>query len=366
MKKTLYRLVLVTLITLVNANLSFANVEVRLSDDPDKTEYKFIYDEKPLQDSFIIENVSDEPVEVLIYGVDSLSSKTGTLGYKTYDQRQKNIGKWLTVDPHVQALAPHEKKTIFFTINPEERAQAGTYLGGISIETLVAQKDVNKTTPIASISVKVSIRTVHKIIASIPGTVINKYKETFFKYKENPNNIEVTYGILNEGNSLLTVDGEINAYNNGTLIKSFAVTKTQINSQESTNNTYYFTKPYYGNVVITSKFQIFAYNAVEDNYSLLDEKTHQINLTIIPWDSIKLVSGILVLLIALLIIAISIHKIRHDAFIKSCEKYTVKTNDTVESVAENFKMDWKLLVKINKLKAPYSLTVDKQILIKKP
>ena len=45
------------------------------------------------------------------------------------------------------------------------------------------------------------------------------------------------------------------------------------------------------------------------------------------------------------------------------QKYTVVSGDTIQSIADSVGMEWKKLAKVNKLKAPYILTINQIVLI---
>ena len=47
--------------------------------------------------------------------------------------------------------------------------------------------------------------------------------------------------------------------------------------------------------------------------------------------------------------------------LQSTGKYTVKTGDTLYSIASALKIEWQELARINNLKAPYSLTVGQEL-----
>lgn len=47
--------------------------------------------------------------------------------------------------------------------------------------------------------------------------------------------------------------------------------------------------------------------------------------------------------------------------LKSTSKYTVKTGDTLYSIADALNLDWKELAALNELKSPYSLEVGQEL-----
>lgn len=85
------------------------------------------------------------------------------------------------------------------------------------------------------------------------------------------------------------------------------------------------------------------------------EETYKLNFYITPWDVIS--KALIVLAIVLVIAVIAIYAIKKKKMVYNVKTkaYTVKSGDSISSIAEKCDCDWKMLAKINNLKPPYHL-----------
>ncbi len=89
------------------------------------------------------------------------------------------------------------------------------------------------------------------------------------------------------------------------------------------------------------------------------ELTKEIRAVALPWYFPVILGRIILLIILLLVWKV----IRARQEKKKLKEYRVEIGETIESVAQKFGMNWKKLVKINKIKPPYSLKEGQKIFI---
>jgi LysM repeat protein len=85
----------------------------------------------------------------------------------------------------------------------------------------------------------------------------------------------------------------------------------------------------------------------------------EITFWIIPKNLIINISIVLILILVL----ISVYFIRKKILIKSLSKYTIKKGETLNSIAKIYKIDWKLLAKINNINPPFEVKAGQIIFI---
>jgi hypothetical protein len=344
------------------------------------------------QASVVIENLSDGPITLRLYGADGTLSNQGTFALTTLSTTQQHIGKWVNFKEPTLKLEARQHKEIGFTVTVPTSATPGIYSGGIAAESGGAQtvtaQAANATAQSGAISI--SSRIVVKIFVSVPGKKINNYEWTGFSYEspanggngngngktplENksaapppPNGKPGTFKLhyKNTGNTVIVVDQEIGI--SGFPMQSDTIkmpSATLLQGSEIEIPAKWENEPFFGFYTAKASATFSEYDIVSNTKKDSRTETREISVYVplkantTPGKIVLALLGLLLLVIIILAVTI----IRKYLLKRRCSPYVVQTGDTITSIAEMCKINWKRLAKLNKLKAPYTIKAGQKIL----
>lgn len=344
---------------LASANIAnAANFHISFPNNLGTDVLKYTYDGKAITDEISIQNNDTSPLIVTLYATDSLRTVEGGTGFKSQNQKQKNVGKWIQFLNTETKIEGKQNAKIEFTIDPQANIQQpGTYIGGIAIQS----KSNNTNSPSkGGTAVKVLTRNIQKILITIPGEVTNRYKAIDLAASSKLSFVDFNYGLANTGNSLIKINGQLDVYHEKDLIKTFPINSIAINPEDQSLLSNRIAAPSFGNIQAKLNLKIEYYNAIEDKYYPLGEINQETNTYFIPW---FLIIGLIACVLFIIAIVIG-RKIALKNYLKSCEQYKTVDGDTLTNLEQKYGMNWKKIAHINKIKAPYALTPGQIIYIK--
>ncbi|MBD3270700.1 DUF916 domain-containing protein, partial [Candidatus Peregrinibacteria bacterium] len=351
------------------STLASKNVIMSLKNPDPYTENRSWYQfEEPAggiaTDTIVLNNTSDKEVEVKLYAADATNNDAGSFIIKSAQEEQYGIGKWTKIEQNQINLEPNESKEIDFLISIPDEIAPGQYFGGIIKEELNGECTKNPADCKQQIHVKT--RTGNRIYLTIPGEVIEDVKVTDFDHQiSDKNQVRFKFKIENHGNMAYVPNVNITIYDlNGNIIETInkeigkSLPDSSINPTVDWNHQGRFgsfnakIKVYFeeinqgrmGNLKGSAKFEEFS-----------------LNIILLPWIWINSTLLIFAILIGYLFYQrIKIHRLSLNS-----DFYTVEENETLEEIAEKNKIAWKILAKINHIKAPYSVKKGEKIKIPK-
>ncbi len=334
--------------------------------DLQKNSYNFTYNEGgQLSDHFTVINLSEsDPLSVDFTGVDAINNDAGFLNFKNNSAEQLFLGKWIHFNPQSITLKPGEKKQIDFTVTPPPDALPGVYIGGISIQGADMEPIDSTSQPTQAFRATVKTRFVKKVYLQIPGTVVSQGDVKDFQFSTNNNGLYFTFDIVNSGNSLLQAKGAITVTggpSNINLSIPVKINSIQGGTSSPTRIAWPNSKNVWGNYQAVLDLDLQQYDPFKEE--LLDLKSVNLStsIQIIPWNYIGMIAGSILLIILIVTFIV----VRKKLYLKNCEPYTVRAGDTIKTVATRHQMSWQKLAKINKLSAPFELTPNTSILVRK-
>lgn len=334
--------------------------------DLQKNSYNFTYAENSqLSDQFTVINLSEsDPLSVDFTGVDAVNNDLGFLGFKNNSAEQLFLGKWIHFNPQSITLKPGEKKQIDFTVTPPPDALPGVYIGGISIQGADMEPIDSTSQPTQAFSATVKTRFVKKVYLQMPGTVVSQGDVKDFQFSTNNNGLYFSFDIVNSGNSLLQAKGTITVTggpSNINLSIPVKINSIQGGTSSPTRIAWPNSKNVWGNYQAVLDLDLQQYDPFKEE--LLDLKSVNLStsIQIIPWNYIGMIAGSILLIILIVTFIV----VRKKLYLKNCEPYTVRAGDTIKTVATRHQMSWQKLAKINKLSAPFELTPNTSILVRK-
>lgn len=301
-----------------------------------------------------IKNLSPKETLVEVYPVDASQSQSGTFALTTKSSEQKSIGKWTSIKKPSVTIGAYQKKDVNFTLKIPEKTSPGTYVGGIAAEVKSSVKESGG-------QVSTSARLVSKVFVKVPGEIKHDYSWTNFSHETNNAEDSFLIGIENTGNSLVTVEPKIE-------ISGFPLAQNQELSQseiallqgdQGKLSIPWEKAPNWGILTAKATLTVGQYDFLDRRSVNKTKISKEIKVFLAPW-------WFILPFLATLILGTSITiwlKIRIIKLRKLSKPYTVKDGETLSKIAAENKIKWKLLAKINRIEAPYSINSGQTILL---
>ncbi len=320
-------------------------------------------------------NNTAETKSMVVYATDSVVASGGNFACAQKADGNKNVGNWIKLAKDEVMLASMSNEVIPFAINIPATADVGEHSGCIVIQEKSPSADVK-----AGISgVSLSFRTGIRVSLTVPGDLKKELKIKDFSVKKNENSsvggYVLTPTIQNLGNTAVDADTKVSPrYFFGRALRdasgkilTFGGASPVLRGQDASRN-YELTRDHlfwggWYRVGLTVD-----YNAdpnVDENSSQDVVLTHLAGptLTIFAFPQpVALIIEIVVLLIILLLLYLFIIKWKRKNWIKNnWIEHKVKSGDSVEHLVEHYHVAWKLFVKTNHLRPPYTLKVGEVV-----
>lgn len=154
-----------------------------------------------ISDGIVVENFSDHPVSVHVYGADLISASGGGLAPAQPTAAMREVGAWITVTTPIVMVPAHGQITDNFTVLLPTAVSSGQHLGAV-----VAAATVGLTTQGNPIEARVALITV----VTVPGDAQASGSLTPLVGSEAASG-QIGFGITlsNTGNVLLTYTGSL-------------------------------------------------------------------------------------------------------------------------------------------------------------
>lgn len=168
------------------------------------TESWFIYNLVPgeqKQDALIIKNTSGTSLSAKIYAVDGTTTADGAFTLNGAQETKKGIGSWVKTSVESVTVAPGAERRVDFTISIPSSTSVGDHSGGIILENL----DVKKEKSGVNVVTRVGVR----IYETVPGQLIKKLKISDFSWKLVNDKVVFSFGLENQGNTILNPTGKL-------------------------------------------------------------------------------------------------------------------------------------------------------------
>jgi|GEM_PF-1677419 len=388
----------------------------------------FIYNLAPGQakeDAVEVMNLFPNSWEALVYAADTTKSSSGGFALKQFSEEKQEVGSWVKFYPDAppaffqkifkdldskilalcgmsqadlalkmnqknlaendlndlknwcdgkdsvkMELKTKERITIPFIIRVPEGTEVGEHTGGVLIQKVMpdVQDSGNGS------SIKLTTRVGVRIYETVPGEVVRKlvladfqviknFKEfsladLFGKPKKAQEYIIQTTS-KNDGNISLDQQETIHIKDllfkkgNADIPRNFQVLK-----QDSFISNYSWNNPRFGHFSFSTEIK---YQDSEGKDVVLTSK--EIKLWIIPWREITVTLIIFAVIFAVYLLWKLVQKKKYGG--AGWVKYEIAPGENIDSLAEKFKIDWKILAKTNKMKPPYILQPGQAILAPK-
>jgi hypothetical protein len=163
----------------------------------------FRYDLSPgssIQDAIVVENLSDKPITVDIYGADLLQAQGGGVAPAQQGQPSHGVGGWISVEQSQVTIPVHMQTTDHFSLAVPAFTSPGDHLGAI-----VAQTNTGTTNGIT-----LQVRAALIADVFVPGTANPSGKvAAFTSHNSGGKSYTFAADFKNIGNILLTTQGRV-------------------------------------------------------------------------------------------------------------------------------------------------------------
>lgn len=306
----------------------------------------------------LLRNTGEEPIQVHLYANDGAKTNDGHFALKLPSEEQTGLGIWTTFEKSVYTLNGKEDREVPFLVTMPAGLPPGVYSGGLALEPY------DEPTPgsTGGTSVEIKTRVVIPFFVEVPGEKVSELSFDSFTHQQTENNkVFFTMKFTNKGNTALIIKPKVEITSFGGLFNEvLRDNDVQLYMNESPEFRINLEKkPFIGFFDAKAVVSFYENDIINNEITYIGDKVKTISFVVIPWTTLFVVFAILLLVIILFVY----HKKRLKKIIQGSTKYTVQAGDSLTALAKKNNVDWKLLAKINKLKAPYSIEENQEILI---
>lgn len=324
---------------------AYPNAEIERSEDI------FIHTLKPgevKQEGVNVINNTAEEKYLLVYATDYVPSSGGGFACRQFLENKESVGQWIKMNKSLVKLPAYSQSTVNFLIEVPEKTSPGEHNGCIAIQEY-------KPNPTGETGVTLATRTAIRVAITIPGKIIQNLEILGLKQTINENGfINLNPSIKNSGNISIDTEIKVKTYNTfGNKIREQGGEYSIL--QDSTLElNFEIPRPLFGGI----------YHSILNVDYLHDKKISSKTILYIVYPSKigLLILGPIIFLIIILILTKIIARKRRIWIEKNWVQYKVKSGETITSIAEKKNVSWKLLAKVNSIKAPYELTTKMTLL----
>lgn len=312
------------------------------------------------RDAVLIINNTAETKTLTVYATDSQKSTDGSFACEQFLDTKDKVGSWITLEKSEVTLEASTTEEIPFTITLPENVDVGETNGCIMIQ---------EKKPAASeeaSGVSLSFRTGLRVVVTVPGEQIRKLDINSFTAAFDGTFIKTRMDVENTGN--VSIDSDIKIDVNsifGTSVENVNNEFPILRGEVSTYNIE-MERPFWGGFFTLSPSVDYdasttAEIGIENDSTKTTITFPSVTIFIMPAGLALVVeAAVLIALIALGYFLFKRARVNRQIS-KSWVSYVVKQNDTINSIADSNKIDWKLLARANKIKPPYTLSIGSTI-----
>ncbi|MDD5342446.1 MAG: DUF916 domain-containing protein [Patescibacteria group bacterium] len=332
----------------------------------------FIYDLKPgesKEDAAIISNHSDELLKFQVYAVDAETTSDGAFAPLAKNFQHKDVGSWVKMSQDTVEVPAGQEVTIPFVVTvPKEGVDVGEHFGAIVMEEIREKPAYGGGTGVEIVT-RVGVR----MYVTIPGEIKRQLEIKDFRH--------LLVSRLNFQTEIIPFDRVLSFLGLKPAVRYTIVFKNsgnvraepigQLKIKNIFGRTIYTTEQKGMGMVIPGKETMIPVDwtnppfigrfttTVDVTYAGGSPISRTISFWIIPYP--------LLILLAIIIVLIILFRLFFQLIVakekSKMQVHVVAEGETIESIAANYRVRWKLLVRVNRLKAPYQVTIGQQLLI---
>jgi hypothetical protein len=157
-----------------------------------------------------VKNQGDALGTAKLYVVDAVTGQTGGTVLKMQADALVGTGSWIQLERDLVTLAPGEGQMVPFMVKVPNDARSGQHLGGIVMETVADDVDVQEAIQgEASFRVKVNTRTAVGVQINLPGTPVEKLDVLGLSIGGHDSQQIMYLNLRNSGTEMLKMTGSL-------------------------------------------------------------------------------------------------------------------------------------------------------------
>lgn len=323
-------------------------------EDNPRTESIFVYENAPgsvVNDGVVVINNTSVTKTILVYATDTTPSSDGGFACKQYVEEVTDEGTWFKLEQTEVTLEGGKNVIVPFTVTIPSNASVGEHNACVVIQEKV-EADTDS-------GVNLYFRAAIRAMITIPGDIVKKLDIKKFEYLKTENGKNtLTLTLSNSGNVSLDTTIEIEVKDLVTS-KLFFSNKSEYPILHSNDQTFNFdleNNPWGGvyKAMVTVTY---------DGASGQETETKDLIFVIVPSIYAMALYAASLIIIVTSTLLITGPKRRAKIGIKNSKEYIVKEGDTLNSIAKDHEVKWKLLAKMNSKNPPYDVSVGETLKI---
>lgn len=324
--------------------------------DNPRSESIFVYEldrGKSIDDAIQVINNTGESKTLLVYAVDAKVASGGAFACAQKAEKPIATGSWVDISEEQVTLAPGSKKNISFKLTVPDQAVPGEQNACIVIQ------DANSEPVDQGNGIKLSFRSAIRVAVTVPGEITKELDFTGFDITELDNDkIRMSTSLRNNGNVSLDTNVRTNIKTFfGSLVRSAGGEFPVLAGSDAQFN-FEVDKIFWGGwykAQATGEYNSNTEQSIgegESNQTIYSEE----EIIFVAPEPLALAIEATVFLLIVGGTGYYILRRRHYKNLRAKAKtYKVKKGDSLNSIAKQHDVSWKLIAKINRLKAPYHL-----------
>ncbi len=324
-----------------------------------RTKSIFVFTLEPgqtIENGVRVINNTEEKKTLMVYAVDSVVSSGGAFACAQLNDKKKDVGSWIKLAKSEVTLEPLSNEVVPFTITTPVTVDVGEHNGCI-----VIQEKKNPRAAERKQGINLTFRTGLRVAVLIPGEIKRKLEIVGFNFSQQPGGgFLATPKVKNLGN--VSIDADVKVWVDYFFGSNLVVKGGQypiLRGQESEWN-FKIDKPFWGGWYKT--YLTVAYDphkeagvGKESGRGLEVLSTSPVYFFSPPQPLALLIEIAVLLIIIVVIFRLWLSYKRRRWIKKEWVEYEVQSGDDLKALAEKFNVSWKLLVRVNNIKPPYTL-----------
>ncbi len=330
-----------------------------------RTKSIFIYELSGGQsktDAVLLMNNTDREETINIYAVDGILTNTGAYSCEQAVEQKDGVGAWVSFSESQVTLAANSTKQVPFTTSVPNGVDVGEQNGCIVFQSATDEGDVQG-------NVRVRTRQAIRLAVTVPGDLRKEVAVKDFTVGELNGLQQFLLTVTNTGNVSADIDARVTLrtlwgsrmYADGGGYPVLAGNDLQLNF---INDKWPFWGGWYNaSAEVTYDTRAGVFNV--DKGGQLVTKRSEVKTVFVAPNAIALLIYVVLLIALAGLILLLVTRRRERRYINTWETREVAEGESVTSLAAHYGINWHVIVRANKLKAPYTLTKGDEIKLPK-
>lgn len=162
-----------------------------------------------VNDSLVVTNLSDIPIELSIKGVEVSTGPLGGVSYATGETAPVGVGAWISIGSPSLGLAPRATSTVTVRVDVPAGARSGTHLGGVAVTPSPPVPNAGTQDGGVGAGVRVGVRRVIAVEVTIPGPAAPELVVSGVEPAARPGGVHLLIDIANVGRGMTKAEGSV-------------------------------------------------------------------------------------------------------------------------------------------------------------